>query len=389
MADLNPKKNTLHCELVFEGAWPTSVAFLGSGQKIAAGNRDGLLLAWDLPDKPTKENVLPARKLEGHTNGVTRLVASDDGKVLISASFDKSMRIWDPTAAPAGSAEIVIDIEQREREAKKKRDDKILTAPGVKVVTQQAQHVLSGHRDWIKGLGLSRDGKRLISGDDSGLVLVHDVADRKQVSRWGEQPGRWPGWVSAACLDASGAKAFVGEYCSSRGSFDRPPAQARLYDAATGKLTLDILEVMFPKTKERDNSYGYAQTWGKFAARGLVCSEFSPDGKLLAVGQGGETGTGKVHLIDVATGKLVRSVSGHRYGVCDLTFSKDGKYILSSGRDTTVRISEVANGKQVAELGKPRGGQFKDWFHAVALSPDQQWVAAADISGRVFVWKMG
>jgi hypothetical protein len=43
----------------------------------------------------------------------------------------------------------------------------------------------------------------------------------------------------------------------------------------------------------------------------------------------------------------------------------------------------------VAQLGKPRGGQFKDWFHAVALSPDQQWWAAADISGRVFVWKMG
>jgi WD40 repeat protein len=85
----------------------------------------------------------------------------------------------------------------------------------------------------------------------------------------------------------------------------------------------------------------------------------------------------------------VRSVSGHQSGVCDLTFSADGKYVLSTGRDTTVRICQVADGKEVAQVGKPRGGQFKDWFHAVALSPDQQWLAAADISGRVFVWKMG
>ncbi len=40
----------------------------------------------------------------------------------------------------------------------------------------------------------------------------------------------------------------------------------------------------------------------------------------------------------------------------------------------------------IQDLGRPRGGQFKDWFHAVAVSPDGRWIAAADMAGQVQVW---
>lgn len=387
MADFDPKKSTLHCELLFEGSWPTSVAFLGSGRRIAAGNRDGTLLIWDLPDQPTKEFIPPTRKLEGHTNTINRLVATADGRTLVSVSHDRTVRFWDPTVEPSGSAEVIVDADQRARGAKRTQKNDIPAKPGVKVVTQPAQHTFTEHREWVRGLGLSRDQKRLITGDDSGLVLVWDLASRKEIARWTGYPGNW---VTSACLSPDGQTAFVGEYCHPHGSFDRPPAQVRLFDASTGKEKLDFLKVLFPNVKVRDNSYGYASTWGKFVARGLVASDFSPDGKLLAVGQGGEQPPiCKVHLMDMATGRLVRTVSGHQDGVCDVTFSADGKYLLSTGRDTTVRICQVADGKEVAQLGKPRGGQSKDWLHAVVLSPDQQWVAAADIAGHIVVWKLG
>jgi hypothetical protein len=53
-----------------------------------------------------------------------------------------------------------------------------------------------------------------------------------------------------------------------------------------------------------------------------------------------------------------------------------------------VRICQVSDGKEVAALGKARGGQFKDWIHAIAISPDQKMVAAADIAGFVHVWQL-
>ena len=71
-----------------------------------------------------------------------------------------------------------------------------------------------------------------------------------------------------------------------------------------------------------------------------------------------------------------------------MRFSADGEHLLSSGRDTTIRICQVEDGKEVAVLGAPRGGQFKDWFSALALSPDQRLVAAADIAGSIQVWSL-
>jgi hypothetical protein len=46
------------------------------------------------------------------------------------------------------------------------------------------------------------------------------------------------------------------------------------------------------------------------------------------------------------------------------------------------------DGKLVKELGRPRGGQFKDWFHAIAVSPDGNWRAAADLAGKVQLWAL-
>jgi WD40 repeat protein len=181
----------------------------------------------------------------------------------------------------------------------------------------------------------------------------------------------------------------VSEYRYKRDDFDIPTPALKLWNAADGKEKLDLLKVQFPKLNPADRGYGPAQTWRKFVANGLITVAFSPDAKLVAVGQGGETDTGKVHLLEAATGKLVRDVSGHQNGVTNVLFSADSKYLLSTGRDTTVRICQAADGKEAAVLGTPRGGQSKDWFSAVALSPDQRSVAATDISGLVQVWDIG
>lgn len=394
-------------QLLFEGEWPTSVAFLEDRQHLAAGNRGGDIYVWQLPAEPPsaeelndeqkkkkKEagppNFAPKFKLKGHTNGITHLIAIDGGKRLISASLDHTIRIWDLSQSPSGSETVILDPQTRERDSQygsKEEKEAIRNAPGVEVQVLSESRVLQGHKNWIQALAISADGRRLLSGDDSCLSIVWDLTSLEQVTSW---QGYDRVWVTSAALSPDGSLAFTGEYAAPRGDFDRPAAQARLWNASDGTLRLDLLKLWTPdvKDEDRNDSYGYGQAWGKLLKSGLVCAAFSPDGKLLAAGQGGETDTGKVHLIEVESGKIERSVAGHQYGVCDCKFSADGKYILSCGRDTTVQICQVADGKEIAKLGESRGGQFKDWLPAVAIAPDQQWVAAADIGGYVQLWKL-
>jgi WD40 repeat protein len=154
--------------------------------------------------------------------------------------------------------------------------------------------------------------------------------------------------------------------------FHRTPAwrwwpSVKLWDAATGEVKHDL--------SEQFKVY-------------IGAAAFSPDGQQLVLAQGNETGNGKLFLVDCETGKQVREFPGHAPGgVHDVRFSADGRFIFSCGRDTAVRIWNVADGKQVAEVGKPRGGQFKDIWHALSLSADQQWLATADMSGQVVVYK--
>ncbi|MDA0588567.1 MAG: hypothetical protein O2820_11990 [Planctomycetota bacterium] len=384
-------------QLSFDGDWPTSVAFLGSSRKLAAGSRDGRIFVWDLPESPpesqekdTPPDAAPVRQLVGHENGVTHLIATDDGKTLISSSLDRTIRIWDVNAEATGKGDVILDKPARERLSNRKSAAEkaaILEAPGATVETIGSQHTLEGHKDWIKALGISADGRRLISGDDTCLTIVWNLQTKKQIASW---HGYQRVWVTSAALSPDGKTAFVGEFAGRRSSFDVPAAQARLWDAQKGQMTLDLLKVWTPTVKDEDrvDSYGYGQAWGKLLSRGLVCARFSPDGTLLAVGQGGETDKGQIHLVNVESGKIERTVSGHQSGACDVRFSADGRLVLSSGRDTVIRVCQVADGKEIATLGKARGGQFKDWFYGIAISPDEQFVAAADIAGLVHVWQL-
>jgi len=389
-----PAKSKLRYQLAFEGSWPTAVAFLGAG-RLAAGNQLGQIYVWELPEKPPEfkaepkgdrqaPNVWPTRRLDGHTNEISRLVVAPDGKFLISSSFDRSIRLWPTNAPAAGKVEVVLDDETRKREARRTGKKEPPKSPGVSVETQTACEVLDGHKEWIYALGISDDGTRLISGDAASQVIVWDVATRKAVSTWAGHP--W-NWIVAAALSADGKTALVSENRYKRDDFDVPSPGLKLFDVATAKETLDLLKVQFPKLNPLERGYGPSQSWRKFVGNGLIAAAISPDGKLVAVGQGGETETGKVHLLDATTGKLVRDVSGHMSGITALLFTADGKHVISTGRDTCVRICQVADGKEVAVLGAPRGGQFKDWFSAVAISPDERRIAAADIAGTVHVWE--
>lgn len=355
------KKAALAWSLPWDNDWVTAVCFV-SPQRVAAGNNLGQILIWNLPGKndPAPPPIL---RLDGHTNTINRLLVTPDGRWLISASSDHTIRYWDMQASPKRSETLVLNAGAIAEAKSRKR--KVPSPIETQVEVCEAARVLEGHQDWVLGLSLTRDGNTLVSGDDKGTVIVWDRPAGKELRRW--QLKGWA-WALAVAPDADGL--LISERIPLVFDSGRYTA-VKLWDPRTGELKKDLSK--------------------DFSKQMIAAAAYSPDGKYLVLGRGGEVdgNNGKVTLLDPATGKKLKELSpGHQLGITDLVFHPDGKHLISSGRDTLVRIWNVADGKMVKELGQSRGGQFKDWIHAVSVSPDGRYLAAADMAGQVQIYAL-
>mgnify|MGYP001825922817 CR=1 FL=1 len=106
---------------------------------------------------------------------------------------------------------------------------------------------------------------------------------------------------------------------------------------------------------------------------------FSPAQKTLAVAMPDFS----VRLWEVPSGKELSRLTGHTDKVLSLAFSKDGRYLVSGGRDATVRVWETQFGQKMAVHWY---GGNTSWIECVAFSPDYQTVVSGsqDHTVRVF-----
>ena len=151
---------------LIQGALRLSAHILAEDQMQLAGQLLGRLLSFPQPgiqallaqakqwqDDPWLRPLTPRltppggrllRTLKGHSNSVTALALTPDGKRVISASNDNTLKVWD-------------------------------LADGKEVLT------LKGHSLWVKAVALTPDGKRVISASSDSTLKVWDLADGKKV----------------------------------------------------------------------------------------------------------------------------------------------------------------------------------------------------------------
>jgi eukaryotic-like serine/threonine-protein kinase len=112
---------------------------------------------------------------------------------------------------------------------------------------------------------------------------------------------------------------------------------------------------------------------------------FSPDGKTLATGGGGQNPLpSEVELWDVATGDRRAALQGHTGGINSVAFSPDGKQLASGSGDSTVRVWDPTTGRQLSLLTG-----HTSYVRSVAYSPDGKLLASGSSDTTVMVWGSG
>jgi WD40 repeat protein len=136
--------------------------------------------------------------------------------------------------------------------------------------------------------------------------------------------------------------------------------ELRVWEAATGR---EKQVFQLPQAREDRRPF-------------FTALHFSPDGKVLV---GGTTDLG-IRRYDLAAGKELAPLAGHLWRVTGLHTTLDGKALISTSWDCTIRRWDLAAG---AEIPLPAGYARAA---STARSPDGKWVAVGDLAGRLDLW---
>jgi WD40 repeat protein len=108
---------------------------------------------------------------------------------------------------------------------------------------------------------------------------------------------------------------------------------------------------------------------------------FSPDGKFLAAAGGLPQRGGEIKIWDVTSHQLVRTLRGHKDCIYSVAWSRDGKLIASGSYDRMVKLWEASTGRELRNLQ-----DHIDAVFAVAFSPDGKHLASGSQDRTVKIW---
>lgn len=108
----------------------------------------------------------------------------------------------------------------------------------------------------------------------------------------------------------------------------------------------------------------------------VICTAFSPDGKLLATSSKDRS----MKLWDVMTTKLLLTYNHSKVVIC-CCFSPDSRYVVSGCQDRVCRLWDTRRGKEWLAYSQHEG-----IIISVAFSPDSNYICSASADSTLRVW---
>lgn len=300
------------------------VVFVPNSQTLVSVDSVGAIVLWSTADR-TQLNRIGGGDEQSHTDAINAAAVSNDGKTLVTASEDRTVKIWDVRSA----AEITL---VRTIAGDSDADSTAVSGDGqtiaygsrdgtVTLWNRQGQQlaVLSGHTDFVADIAFAPDGQTLatVSADDtlklwdlSGTLLDSIVAH--------------DGPVYAVAFSPDGQTIATG-------SGDR-----------TVKLwTIDKEEL---RPSQEEPLIGHDRTVRDVA--------FSPDGK---------------YLVTTGADRLVKVWSQLQQGD-EFAFA----FNLSGSADTLFAVGFSPDGETVAAGGADRSIKLWDWNQVIQMKEEDK-----------------
>ncbi len=266
-----------------------------------------------------------AKKVKAHTEGVTTLAISNDGKYLASGGNDKTVKVW--------------------------------TLPGLEL-----KYSAEAHTQAVNALAFSSNSLTLLSGSGDETGNLWDINAGTHLFNFGKTPFKGSG-IQFGSEDIS------------------------IYDVAFSKDGEKILAVGGNVLANRYQLRSYNAKNGEFLKALNIQSnlilglDIHPDGKSIVTSTSGLSTDASVRLNDLETGALIKEYDKNLSEVHDVSFSPDGKYI-AAGSDRSILIWDTKSGEKKATLQGHYGA-----VKAIVFSPDGKYLVSASTDKNCIVWK--
>ncbi len=297
----------------------------------------------------------PFHILKGHTDVIWDLKVTPNGRLLISACRDGSLKVWDVqtglemhTLIGHNSSVHKVALTSDSRLALSASSDKTLKLWDLKL--GKAIHTLVGHTNEVHCLALTGDGNVAVSGGIDGNIKVWDPKKGIEMHTLTGHTS----WINSVALTPDGKRAVSN-------SNDRT---IRIWDLQTGK------EIYTVKGQTR-----------KFYELSI-----SPNGKFAASNSNDNTLT----VLDLCRNKELHSLIGHRGAITCFEFSRDSKTVVTGSKDKTLKMWNLQSGKEIRTL---TGGNISQ-IRCLALTPDSRLAISgtgigASVGGGVIkIWNL-